>query len=71
MPKKIDVAWGKEEMIAKITEMMDRVQRGEISCVALRLFKPDGTWEDIAVGGTEEEKAKALADLRAARDKAN
>jgi hypothetical protein len=70
MPK-YEAAWGKEDMVDKLEELLARAERGEDFCAALRLYKPDGTWEDVAIGGTEEQQAQALADLRAAKDKAN
>jgi hypothetical protein len=37
----------------------------------LRLFKPDGSWEDIVVGGDESEQAAALADLQRMHQRSN
>lgn len=47
-----------------LEELKARVEKGEISCIALRLYRTDGSWEDVAIGGTDEEKAEALASLR-------
>lgn len=58
-------ATGKADMQAELLELIDRCERGELSCLAPRLFRPDGTWEDIAIGGTAKERAQALVDLRA------
>lgn len=58
------IAWGKDEMLEALDELMAKAERGELSSFAARLFKPDGTWEDVAVGGTAEERAEALASLR-------
>lgn len=58
------IAWGKAEMLEALDDLMAKAQRGEVASFAARLFKPDGTWEDIAVGGTAEERAEALASLR-------
>lgn len=40
---------------------------------ALRVFNPDGTWEDIVLGDdvTDEERAEMLAQLRQIRDGAH
>ena len=65
------VAWGRDEMVRQLEELIARVERGEQFCAGLRLFKPDGTWEDIAIGGTEEEQAEVLANLRENYKKGN
>ena len=59
------------EMVAILEDLKAKMERGEIRCAALRLFLPDGTWEDVAVGGTEQEQAEALAALRASHQNAN
>ena len=59
-----EAAMGKEDTIAQLERMLERARRGEIDCIAMRLFRPDGTWEDVAAGGTAEAKAEALAKLR-------
>jgi len=43
---------------------MAKLESGEIACAALRLFHPDGTWEDAAIDGTAGEKAQALENMR-------
>lgn len=63
-PPKYEALMGKDASVKALQDLLERFERGEIKCAALRLFKPDGTWEDIAVGGDEEEQAAALADLR-------
>lgn len=55
---------GKEQMIAGIQEMIARAKRGEIQCTAFRLFNADGTWVDIAAGGTSEQKERMLLELK-------
>ena len=62
---------GNKDTVAGLQDLIAQVERGEVHCVALRLFNADGTWEDMVIGGTEEEQAQALADLRAAKDRAN
>ncbi len=63
-PPHYDAAMGKEESLRALQELQERFERGEVHCAALRLFKADGTWEDVVLGGTEDERAAALADLQ-------
>lgn len=64
-------AMGQTETAAALQELMEKFQTGEITCAAVRLFRPDGTWDDIALGGDEQEQAEALANLRRAHERAN
>jgi hypothetical protein len=59
-----DAVMGQDATIAALEEIKAKFERGEVSCVALRLFRPDGTWEDLAIGGDDGEKAEALANMR-------
>jgi hypothetical protein len=68
---KFGAAMGQDDTVAMLTKLQERFERGEIQCAALRLFRPDGTWEDIVLGGTPEEQAAALADLQASHRKAH
>jgi len=70
-PPRYDAVMGKDDSMRALRELQDRFERGEVTCAALRLFKPDGTWEDIAIGGDEDEQAEALADLRRMHTRAN
>ncbi len=63
MNKTFDAVMGKEDTVAALEDLKIRYERGEFTCVALRVFLADGTWEDMALGGTEEEQEAALADL--------
>lgn len=58
------IAWGKDEMKETLDDLLAKAQRGELASFSARIFKADGTWEDIAAGGTAEERAEALAALR-------
>lgn len=53
-----------EEMIETFDELAKRFESGEIKCCALRLYMPDGTYQDVTIGGTEEDKQVALAELK-------
>lgn len=58
------LATGKEESVAALKDLLARAERGELGCMALRVYNANGTWEDIVLGAeTEEEREKALADL--------
>jgi len=54
----------KEGLKALLEELQRKNEAGELECTALRVFRKDGTYEDIVLGGTDEERAAALADLR-------
>lgn len=58
-----DAVMGKEATLAAIEDLKAKFESGEISCAALRVFNADGTWEDLAIGGDDDEKAKALAEM--------
>ena len=68
---RLHIAVGAEDSLKALEELRGQVERGECTCFAVRLFKPDGSWEDVAAGGTEEEQEAALADLRRAYSNAN
>jgi hypothetical protein len=65
------IATTKEEMVAAIEDLIRNFENGEVTSAALRVFNADGTWEDISLGDTEEERAAALAALKAAQDGAH
>jgi hypothetical protein len=71
MTKLTDAAVGAEATVAALQELMDKFQRGEIACAAVRLYKADGSWEDVAIGGTNAQQATALADLRRLYEQSN
>ena len=53
-----------DDMVRVLTDLKNRYLSRELRCVALRVFKTDGTWEDVALGGTPDEQAAALENLR-------
>lgn len=59
-----DAAIQPSEVTKALEELRTRVERGEISCIALRVYRADGSWEDVVIGGTEQEQGEALASLR-------
>jgi hypothetical protein len=59
----LSIATGKDEVVERLTDLIGKFERGEISCAALRVYNADGTWEDLVVGDDEQERAQALADL--------
>lgn len=62
----LSIAMGKTDTTSALEQLRGQLESGEVSCAALRLFRADGTWEDIALGGDEQDQAEALARLRAA-----
>jgi hypothetical protein len=57
-------AASQEETLAELERLIALAKAGEIHCIALRLFKADGTWQDVAFGGNETERETMLAKLR-------
>jgi hypothetical protein len=51
----------KEAVVAMLRELLHEAQFGSLNCMVLRVFRSDGSWEDLVLGGTEEERAKAQA----------
>ncbi len=61
---------GRDAMIASIEDLTRKFESGEIAAVSLRLFMADGTWEDVALGETAEDREavmKLLLDKYAPR----
>lgn len=54
---------GKNDTTSMLNDLMARFERGEIECVAIRLYKSDNSYEDVAIGGDEETQKRALANL--------
>lgn len=52
------------ELTAYLEKMLERAKAGELQCFAARVFNKDGTWEDVAAGGTEEQRAALLAKVQ-------
>ncbi len=54
-----------ENLVQELQRLADQAERGEVVCAALRLFMADGTWEDVMVGGeNDDQRAEALARLQ-------
>jgi hypothetical protein len=68
---KYQVVTDKEDIIAVLKDLLAKFERGELECAALRVFREDGTWEDVMIGGSEEQRARMLADLQASKTRAN
>ncbi|CAN7380767.1 hypothetical protein [Variovorax sp. LjRoot178] len=64
------LVWGKEQVIEHAEKLLAAAKAGELDDVVMahRLFKSDGSFEDIAFGGTEEQRAALLEKLRATDD---
>lgn len=52
--------------IAYLQELIAQAEASgqEIKCVALRVTKDDGSFDDVVFGGTEEEREAALVELQ-------
>jgi len=68
---KFGIAMGKADTTAALRQLQTQLESGEVACAALRLFHADGTWQDIALGGDEQDQAEALENLRAAYARSN
>lgn len=66
---KIFPLMGEEETAEALETLVEQFQSGEVSCCAIRLYMKDGMYEDITIGGTDEEKQQALAELKNALEK--
>lgn len=47
-----------------VRNLKQKLERREITCATLRIYKPDGTWEDRVIGGDVHERDAALAELQ-------
>jgi len=65
------IAWGQAETVASAQDLLDKAKRGDLSCVAMRQFKADGTFEDVVIGGTADERAETLAAFKKMYAQAN
>lgn len=52
-----------DEIIRALEDLTARFERGEVTSASLRVYKKDGTFQDVALGETEKEKAQALDAL--------
>jgi hypothetical protein len=57
-----------EAAIATLRELLHEAEHGTLNCIALRIYRAGGDWEDLVFGGTRAEQAQALDVLRAARN---
>jgi hypothetical protein len=61
----LDAAATTAEAIERLQELIAKAQRGEIACVAVRVFQKDGSWEDVVIGGaSDDQRAQALQALQ-------
>lgn len=55
-----------DDLTKTLQELTDAAQRGDVVRVSFRMYRTDGTFEDIVLGAESEEDRQAmLADLRA------
>ena len=64
----MDVILGKDSAIATLRELLHEAEQGTLNCIALRIYRVGGDWDDVVFGGTQAEQARALDHLRAACD---
>lgn len=61
----LDAAATTADAIERLQELIAKAQRGEIGCMAVRVFQKDGNWEDVVLGGeSDEQRAQALEALQ-------
>ena len=63
----LNAAVGQLDTIELLEELKLRFELYAVCCVALRLFRADGTWEDKVIGGDETERAEAFLALHRSR----
>jgi hypothetical protein len=56
---------GKEAGLATLRELLHEAEHGSLNCMALRVYRADGGADDLVLGGSAAEQAKALGDLLA------
>lgn len=55
---------GNDELGKVLGELSASAQRGDLLSLAVRVYRPDGTYEDIVAGyKSEDERLAMLADL--------
>ena len=55
----------KDEAGEVLRDLLDKAQRGELFTASLRVYRTDGTYEDIVLGAeSEEEHLALLADIK-------
>ncbi|WPG40977.1 hypothetical protein [Variovorax sp. EBFNA2] len=59
---------GKDAAVATLRERLHEAERGSLNCIALRVYRVGGGSDDLVLGGTAEEQAKALSDFLAMKE---
>lgn len=55
----------KAQIDAALAELIALIEAGQPVCAALRVFRDDGTVQEIVIADSDEEQAAMLARLRA------
>lgn len=55
----------KAQIDAALAELIALIEAGQPVCAALRVFRDDGTVQEIVIADSEEEEAAMIAQLRA------
>ena len=64
------LVWGQEALVEHLEQLLAAAKAGELNDLAMahRIFHSDGTFEDVAFGGTEEQRRALLAKLNETDD---
>lgn len=54
---------GPEDVAAVLRKLIEDYESGDLTAVSLRVYKADGTWEDLSFGDDAEDRATTLAAL--------
>ena len=58
---------GKDAAVATLRERLHEAERGSLNRIAPRVYRVGGS-DDLVLGGTAEEQAKALSDFLAMKE---
>jgi hypothetical protein len=64
------LVWGQDALVEHLEQMLAAAKAGELDdlVIAHRIFNSDGTYEDVAFGGTDEQRRALLAKLNTSDD---
>ncbi|MCR8958789.1 hypothetical protein M0765_013945 [Variovorax sp. S2] len=59
---------GKEAALATLRELLHEAEHGSLNCMALRVYRSSGDSDDLVLGGSAKEQARAQDDLLTMKD---
>lgn len=59
----IDIATNKEETVAALKRLKEQAEAGQLDELSIRVYKSDGSYEDIFIAGTEERRSELRAEF--------